>query len=104
VVAAGTEVTDTHTIDAPAAADSCSMIARLQGQLQFDKTRNQALNFEIARLKRWRFGSSAERLEASTRAVLFEQILADTALEDRAAQQEHKLPAAPPRAKGQAVR
>ncbi|MFP5409304.1 MAG: transposase, partial [Gammaproteobacteria bacterium] len=54
--------------------------------------------------KRWRFGSSAESLEASTQAVLFEQILADTALEDRAAQQEHKLPAAPPRAKGQAVR
>lgn len=102
------EAPDSHTIDAPAAADSVQvlrdLVERLQGQLQFEKTRNQALNFEIARLKRWRFGSSAESLEASTQAVLFEQILADTALEDRAAQQEHKPPAAPPRAKGQAVR
>jgi transposase len=102
------EAPDSHTIDAPAAADSVQvlrdLVERLQGQLQFEKTRNQALNFEIARLKRWRFGSSAESLETSTQAVLFEQILADTALEDRAAQQEHKLPAAPPRAKGQAVR
>ncbi len=100
---------DTHTIDAPGAPDSvqellCDVIGRMQGELKFKQARIEALNFEIARLKRWRFGSSSESLEASTQAVLFEQILADTALEDRAAQQDHKPPAAPPRAKGQAVR
>jgi hypothetical protein len=36
--------------------------------------------------------------------VLFDAIVADTALEDRAAQQDHQPPAAHPRAKGQAVR
>ena len=98
----------TNTIDTPPAHDAVlvlrDLIERLQGQLQFEKTRNQALNFEIARLKRWRFGSSSESLEASTQAVLFDQILADTALEDRAAQDESKQPPAQPRTKGQAVR
>lgn len=100
---------DTHTIDAPGAQDSVQvlrdLIQRMQGELAFERTRNEALNFEIARLKRWRFGSSSESLEASTQAVLFDQILADTALEDRAAQEDqNKPPAAPPRAKGRAVR
>jgi len=36
--------------------------------------------------------------------VLFDHILADTALEDRAAEEEKKPPASSPRAKGQAVR
>jgi transposase len=99
---------DTTTIDAPASPDavlvSRDLFERMQGEIKFQKTRIEALNFELARLKRWRFGSSSESLEASTQAVLFDQILADTALEDRAAQDESKQPAAPPRAKGQAVR
>lgn len=99
---------DSHTIDAPGAADSVlvprELYERMQGEIKLQQTKIQALNFEVARLKRWRFGSSAESLETSTQAVLFEQILADTALEDRAAQQDQKPPAAPPRAKGQAVR
>lgn len=99
----------TPTIDAPGAADSVQelrdLIERMQGELKFKQARIEALNFEVARLKRWRFGSSAESLEASTQAVLFDQILADTQLEDRAAQDEQNKPvAAPPRAKGQAVR
>lgn len=98
---------DTH-IDAPGAPDSAQqlrdLIERMQGELKFKQARIEALNFEVARLKRWRFGSSAESLETSTQAVLFDQILADTALEDRAAQEERKPLAAPPRAKGQAVR
>ena len=80
------------------------LIERQQGELKFKQARIEALNFEIARLKRWRFGSSSESLQASTQAVLFDQILADTQLEDRAAQEDQKPPAAPPRAKGQAVR
>ena len=98
----------TNTIDALGADDAVlvprDFVERLQGELKFKQARIEALNFEIARLKRWRFGSSAESLETSTQAALFDQILADTALEDRAAQQDHKPPAAPPRAKGQAVR
>ena len=80
-------------------------IKRMQAELQFEKTRNEALNFEIARLKRWRFGSSAESLDSTTQAVLFDAILADTALEDSAAKEADKEAAAvPPRTKGQAVR
>ena len=80
------------------------LIERLQGELKFQKTRNEALNFEIARLKRWRFGSASESLDSSTQAVLFDHILADTALEDQSADDAKKPPATPARAKGQAVR
>jgi transposase len=110
----------TATMDAPAPSQSVSqtasdasqltlqqlreMLERLQGELKFHKTRNEALNFEIARLKRWRFGSSSESLDSSTQVVLFDHILVDTALEDRAAEDAKKPAAVPPRAKGQAVR
>lgn len=106
------EGSNTHTIDAPGAQDSVQasvqvlrdLIERMQGELAFERTRNEALNFEIARLKRWRFGSSSESLEASTQAVLFDQILADTQLEDRASEDQTRPAATPSRAKGQAVR
>ncbi len=56
------------------AADSVQalreLIERMQAELKFEKTRNEALNFEIARLKRWRFGSASESLDGSTQAVL----------------------------------
>jgi transposase len=80
------------------------LIERIQAELRFEQTRNAALNVEIARLKRWRFGSSAESLDATTQAVLFDAIVADTAIEDRAAQDEAKPPPAAPAAKRQAVR
>jgi transposase len=83
---------------------SRELIERLQAQIKFEQTRNEALNFEIARLKRWRFGSSAESLEASTQAVLFDAILADTALEDAAAKDEATPAPAAPRVKRNAVR
>ena len=38
------------------------LIERLRGEIKFQKTQIEALNFEIARLKRWRFGSSSESL------------------------------------------
>ena len=92
----------------PLAADPVQelrdLIERMQAELKFEKTRNEALNFEVARLKRWRFGSSSESLDSATQAVLFDAILADTVLEDRAAQDEVKPPPAAPRAKRQAVR
>ena len=81
------------------------LLARVQGELKFQQTRNEALNFEIARLKRWRFGSSSESLDSSAQAVLFDHLLVDTALEDQAASDALKAaPATPPRTKGQAVR
>jgi len=102
------EGSDTKTLDTLPAQDSVqamrALIERIQAELQFEKTRNEALNFEIARLKRWRFGSSAESLDTSTQAVLFDAILADTALEDRAAEDAIKPPPAAPAPKRQAIR
>ena len=83
---------------------SRQLIERLQAEVKFERTRNEALNFEIARLKRWRFGSSAESLDISTQTVLFDAILADTALEDAAAKEANKPPPAAPRVKCKAVR
>ena len=68
------------------------LLEQLQGELKFKQTRIDALNFEVARLKRWRFGSSSESLDTGKQAVLFDSILTDTALEDRAAE-DAKLPA-----------
>ena len=106
------EASDAQTLDPRPAPDSGpdsmqgmrALIERMQADLKFEKTRNEALNFEIARLKRWRFGSSSESLEASTQAALFDAIVADTLLEDIAAQQETKPAPSAPRIKGQAVR
>ena len=84
------------------------LIERMQAEIKFKQTRIETLNFEIARLKRWRFGSSAESLDSSTQAVLFDAILGDTALEDQAARDAAAEAAAPapaaPKAKGKAVR
>ena len=102
------EALDTKTLDALGAQDSVQelrdLIERMRGELDFEKTRNEALSFEIARLKRWHFGSSSESLQASTQAVLFDAIVADTALEDRAGEDEVKPPSAAPSIKRQAVR
>jgi transposase len=80
-----------------------ALVERMQAEIKFKQAKIEALNFEVARLKRWRFGSSSESLDSSTQAVLFDRILADTALEDLAAQAQTK-PQAAPRAKRQAVR
>ena len=106
------EASDAQTLDTQPAHDSGhdsmqgmrDLIERMQTELKFNQTKVEALNFEIARLKRWPFGSSSESLEASTQAALFDAILADTALEDRAAEEEIKPPPVTPRIKGQAVR
>ena len=67
------------------------LLNRLEHQVKFQQTTIAALNFEIARLKRWRFGSSSETLD--TQAPLFEPLVADTQAEDAAAQAE-QAPAA----------
>jgi transposase len=63
---------------------------RLQAELKFAQTRIAALNFEVARLKRWRFGQSSESLDAQT--PLFDAIVADTAIEDAAAREQTQPP------------
>lgn len=82
----------TLTPDTCAAAEVVSIsrdqLERLQAQLKLAQTRIAALNFEIARLKRWRFGSSSESLDAQ--APLFQEILADAALEEQAARDEQQ--------------
>ena len=110
------EGSNSKTIEAQEASDTVSdpeqqtvqglrdLLERLQGELKFKQTRIDALNFEVARLKRWRFGSSSESLDTSIQAVLFDHILADTALEDRATEDANKPAASNRRAKGQAVR
>jgi transposase len=94
--------------DTPPATDSVQamrdLIERMQAELKFNQTKIEALNFEIARLKRWRFGTSSESLDSTTQAVLFDAILADTVIEDRAAQDEVRPPPAAPAAKRQSVR
>lgn len=83
------------------------VIERTQLELRFERTRNGGLNFELARLRRWRFGTASESLDSLSQAVLFDAILADSEAEDRAASQhsaEQAKPPAVPRAEGQPVR
>ncbi len=101
---------DTNTTALESSSDvqtvvvSRELLERLQGELKFSQARIEALNFEIARLKKWRFGSSSESLDSSTQTVLFDHILADTALEDMAAKEATKPVSGIPRTKGKAVR
>jgi hypothetical protein len=105
--ACSTQTSDV-ALDAQPAADTVQamrdLIERMQTELKFEKTRNEALNFEIARLKRWRFGTSSESLDSTTQAVLFDAILADTALEDLAAEEAIEPPSATPSIKRKPVR
>jgi transposase len=75
-------------------------------QLKFEQTKNAALNFELARLKQWRFGTSSESMDAQ-QSQLFEAkdlaaFAAESSAEDRAADSA-RLPQAK-RPKGQAKR
>ena len=49
----------------PARQYARQLIERLSKQLKFEQTKNQALNFELARLKQWRFGSSSESMDSA---------------------------------------
>ncbi len=82
----------TLTPDTSAATEVVSIsrdqLERLQAELKLAQTRIAALSFEVARLKRWRFGTSSESLDAQ--APLFQEILADAALEEQAARDEQQ--------------
>ena len=79
------------TLNAPLSDDVVhsmrKVIEQQQAELKFKQTKIEALNFEIARLKHWRLGSSSESLDGSTQAVLFDAIVADTRIEDQAEQE-----------------
>ena len=69
-------------------ADAHAVIAKLKAQLKFEQTRNAALNLEVARLKSWRFGTSAESMDAG-QSDLFDTktlaaVVAESGAEDRA--------------------
>jgi transposase len=89
-----------------ATADACELIERLRAQVQtqhaelkFKQTKIDALNFELARLKQWRFGKSSESLDAQglnpqaqlfdakTEALLVEESKAEDRAEDIAKEQ-----------------
>lgn len=77
---------DTTAVSRETVTLSRQEFERLQGDLKFAQTKIAALNIELARLKRWRFGSSSESLDVQ--APLFQEILADAALEEQAARDE----------------
>ena len=66
------DTSTTPTLDTSPASDSVlvtrDLIERLQAELKFKQTKIEALNFEIARLKRWRRGASARWPRAWTPA------------------------------------
>ena len=81
--------------DDPAAQYARTVIAQMQADLKFQSTRIEALSFELARLKQWRFGHSSEALD--TQGQLFDAktqalIAAEERCEDRAADEERRNP------------
>ena len=83
------------------------LINRLSRQLKFEQTKNQALNFELMRLKQWRFGSSSESMD-SAQVQLFDSkleavLIAEAKAEDRGADEARKPAQAKRQAKRQAL-
>lgn len=87
-----------RSADAPPSASvvlvAQTELQRLHAEIKFQQTKIEALNFEVARLRKWRFGTSSESLDASTQAVLFDAIVADTRVEDEAQLEERQRLAA----------
>ncbi|XVJ69179.1 MAG: IS66 family transposase [Rhizobacter sp.] len=96
--------------DTAAAQYARELIERLQIQLKFEHTKNAALNFELTRLKQWRFGKSSESLDAqggNPQTQLFdaktEQLLVEESKAEDRAEDEARTPG-PSRIKRQAKR
>lgn len=75
------------------------LIEQMQGDLLHKQTKIDALTFELARLKQWKFGRSSERQDSDKQTVLFDPIIADTALEDQAAREQAEASGQAPTAK-----
>ena len=84
------EASSIDTVAADTVTISRGDLERMQAELKFAQTKIAALNFELARLKRWRFGQSSESLDVQ--APLFDAIAADTAIEDAAAREDKQPP------------
>ncbi len=79
--------TPASTATAEGVLISKAQLERLHGELKLARAQVASLKFEVARLKRWRFGSSKESLDTQAQQPLFAALAQDTALEDRAAAQ-----------------
>ena len=93
------DASHTATLERSPSGDTVSVpravLEQLRADVKFKQTKSEALNFEIARLKRWRFGASSESLDGGTQAVLFDAIVADTRIEDQTEQDERGQQAMP---------
>ena len=97
--------TPTDTVQLPPGlpAEAAALITRLQQQVQaqareiaWRDAKLEKVNFELARLKRWKFGAKAEAMTAQQRA-LFEETLAEdeASLQAQLAELQRGLPEAP---------
>ena len=84
-------------------AEAAALITQLQQQLQFQARETawrdaklDKLNFELARLKRWKFGVKTEAMTAEQRALFAETLVEDEAsLQAQLAELQANLPEAP---------
>ncbi|HQC96198.1 MAG TPA: IS66 family transposase zinc-finger binding domain-containing protein, partial [Aquabacterium sp.] len=103
---------DTAQLPPDLSAEAAALITRLQQQVQaqareiaWAHAKLEKVNFELARLKRWKFGAKTEAMTAQQRA-LFQDMLAEdeASLQAQLAELQRGLPEAPktpkaPRAK-----
>ena len=88
-------------------ADAAALITRLQQQVQsqareiaWAHAKLEKVNFELARLKRWKFGAKTEAMTAQQRALFQDTLAEDEAsLQARLAELQRGLPEAPKTAK-----
>ena len=83
------------------------LLELLGRQLKFEQTKNQALNFELMRLKQWRFGTSSESMD-SAQTQLFDAkletvLLEESKAEDRGAEEARRPAAVKRQAKRKAL-
>lgn len=84
-------------------ADAAALITRLQQQVQsqareiaWAHAKLEKVNFELARLKRWKFGAKTEAMTAQQRALFQDTLAEDEAsLQARLAELQRGLPEAP---------
>ena len=103
---------DTAQLPPGLSAEAAALITRLQQQVQaqareiaWAHAKLEKVNFELARLKRWKFGAKTEAMTAQQRALFQDTLAEDEAsLQARLAELQRGLPEAPkipkaPRAK-----
>ena len=77
-------------------AHQASEIERKDAELQFKTAKLEKVNFELARLKAWKFGAKTEAMSAEQRRMFEETLAEDEAsLQAQLQQLQAKLPAQP---------